>query len=193
MNRHPSRTTRRAFFVRSGAVLGARVTAAVPAMAAAPAPSASAEAADREALRELHATFLRCVESARPAEALDLFDPHARLELSAPPVIGTAAIAHFFASRYASGDAPLRHTAYRRGATQPPDVIELRDGGTRATATFATEAELCTPLAATCTAAQMARLQGNVAERRWQPGRFDVSYVRSARGWRITDLRWSAA
>ncbi len=81
-------------------------------------------------------------------------------------------------------------SAWRHAGGLTPSDVEAN--GTQATATFHAEAEVCEPLAATCTAAQMARLQGNVASRHWQSGRFDAHYVKGTAGWKIADLRWSA-
>ena len=41
------------------------------------------------------------------------------------------------------------------------------------------------PLRGTSTIAQMARLQGHVADRRWESGHFEARYTRTVEGWRI--------
>jgi hypothetical protein len=46
-------------------------------------------------------------------------------------------------------------------------------------------------LPADSTLAQMARLQGQMAERHWEAGRFEARYVKSAGQWQITALRFT--
>jgi hypothetical protein len=192
MNDRQGKTTRRSFFVNGGALIGAGVAAAGTALAGATPTTAGNPAGEREAIRALHARFLRHVEAGEHAAAAALFDSRARLVLTGPEVRGERAIREFLAAQ-ATPDATVFHTAYRRSAAQADDAILIEESGTRATATFLAEAELCTPLAATCTAAQMARLQGNVSNRHWQSGRFDARYVKDTSGWKIAELRWSTA
>jgi hypothetical protein len=84
------------------------------------------------------------------------------------------------------------HSAYRQRTSQPSDVLTFSDDGLQATATFDVEAEICTPLQDDCTAAQMARLQGNVADHRWENGRFEARYVKTRGQWKISSLRYIA-
>jgi hypothetical protein len=46
------------------------------------------------------------------------------------------------------------------------------------------------PLHDTSTAAQMARLQGQLAERRWESGRLEAGYVNTDAGWKIAKLKY---
>lgn len=183
------KTSRRSFFVNGGALLGAGLASAGTVLAGTPAAASTDHAAARETIRALHARFLRHVSTGEHAAAAALFAPDARLELGAPAVRGAQAIHQFFAS----DDATARHGAYRIPAASAEDAITVDASGASATATFGAEAELCVPLAATCTVAQMARLQGNVESRYWQPGRFDARYAKHPDGWKIADLRWSAS
>jgi len=52
---------------------------------------------------------------------------------------------------------------------------------------------LSTPLQQDCTAAKMARLQGQVADRRWQAGRLEGQYVKRGGEWKIASLKYLAA
>ncbi len=56
---------------------------------------------------------------------------------------------------------------------QQQDLVAIAADGAQATATFHCDVEFSVPLPADSTLAQMARLQGQVAERHWQAGRFD--------------------
>ena len=46
------------------------------------------------------------------------------------------------------------------------------------------------PLHDNSTAAQMARLQGQLAERRWESGRLEAGYVNTDAGWKIAKLEY---
>jgi len=196
MSNDQGKTSRRAFFLNGGAVLGAGLAATGTALAAAPVAASAGDAAIRETIRALHARFLRHLSSGEIAAAAALFAPDARLELGAPVVRGARAIRRLLEANAttapASDDTAARHGAYRVPGAAADDAITVHADGAAASATFGAEAELCVPLAATCTVAQMARLQGNVESRHWQPGRFDVRYAKLPDGWKIADLRWSA-
>jgi hypothetical protein len=161
------KSTRRAFFVSGGAVLGAGVAAtAAAAGLAAPAgdgTASSGSAEDREAIRQLHLAFV------------------ARLENQADMAAGTLF------------DEPLQLNAYRQTTSQQKDEVTVSEDGLRATARFHCEVELCTPLQDDCTAAQMARLQGLMASRRWESGRFEASYVKTRGQWKMTAVSYVRA
>lgn len=200
-------TSRRVFFLRGGAVLGAGVATSVGAGAVA-ADAASltqphaqqiadlrarlAGLEDREAIRQIHLAFTAMVESGNPAAAAELFDDDAQLRLGAAVARGKAAIRDLIASQGRGTAAGVVHSAYRHGAAQAGDAVTLDAGGLSASAVFQVQAELCTPLSGDCTAAQMARLQGNVADRRWEAGRFDAKYVRTQGQWKLASLAYHA-
>jgi hypothetical protein len=200
-----SRHSRRSFFVRSGAVLGAGVGAVVAtgASAAVSATPASEElkqlrqqlddGADREAIRQLHLAFTTLIELQTYEAAADLFDESARLDLSGVSATGKAAIVQLFVDRYRHQNGAALHSAYRRNALQQRDALTLSEDRLQATATFHVEVELCTPLQADCTVAQMARLQGHVADRRWEAGRFEATYVKTRGEWKIASLGYMAS
>lgn len=86
------------------------------------------------------------------------------------------------------------HSAYRQNAAQRKDRVSISAQPQQASATFHTEVQISTPLLGDSTVAQMARLQGQVAERRWESGRFDARYVKVHGGaWKMTALRYSPA
>jgi hypothetical protein len=155
------KSTRRAFFLNGGAVLGAGVAATAGAVGLAPPAAAAgkpgAGAEDREAIRQLLLAFIARLENESDA-ASPLFDEQ----------LG----------------------AYRQTASQLKDEVRLSEDGLRATATFHCEVELCTPLQDDCTAAQMARLQGLMASRRWESGRFEASYVKTRGQWTMESVAY---
>src|SRR5688572_13334348 len=123
-----TRSTRRAFFMKGGAVLGAGVATAVGAAPSVPENAASpgdelnrlrqqlASVDDREAIRRLHLAFASFVEQQRYDAAAELFDEHAHLDLSGARADGKADIAKLFAHLYRDQNASVFHNAYRQGA-----------------------------------------------------------------------------
>ena len=155
-------STRRAFFVNGGAVLGAGVATTVGASALRPEPVARGSAEDREAIRQLHLGLMARLENQSAEVPANLFDEQGRVQLG----------------------------AYRQTPSQQKDEVRLSEDGLQATATFHCEVELCTPLQEDCTAAQMARLQGLMASRRWESGRFEASYVKTRGQWKMESLSY---
>jgi hypothetical protein len=194
---------RRAFFLRGGAVLGAGV--ATTAAAAALLPDASPTVADRaqelqreltrhqdrESIRQLHLAFTAAVEKQAYEAAVELFEADAALNLSGLTALGKPAITRLFATQYRQQQARVVHSAYRQSPLQQQDLIAIAADGTHAIATFHCDVELSAPLPADSTLAQMARLQGQVAERHWEAGRFEARYVKSSGQWQITALQFT--
>jgi hypothetical protein len=204
MTEAKTRSSRRAFFVSGGAVLGAGVATAVGASAVASEKALPVEEQlkqlrdqlagleDREAIRRLHLAFASFVEQQRYEAAAELFDDRACLDLSGVTATGKSDIAKVFSHQYRDQHAPAFHSSYRQTTSQQQDSVALSEDRLSATATFHTEVELCTPLQSDCTAATMARLQGNVADRRWESGRFEAKYVKAEGQWKVASLRYQA-
>jgi hypothetical protein len=200
-----NRSSRRAFFLSSGAVLGAGVATAVGASAAVPESAMSVEEQlkqlreqlanldDREAIRGLYLAFAGFIEQQRYEAAAELFDEHADLDLSGVSAGGKSEIAKLFEHQYRGQNASVLHSAYRRSASQQQDSVTLSQDRQRASGTFHTEVDLCTPLQSDCTAATMARLQGNVADHRWEAGRFEAEFVKAEGQWKVASLRYQVA
>jgi predicted SnoaL-like aldol condensation-catalyzing enzyme len=149
--------------------------------------------ADREAIRQLHRSFTSLIESQRYELAAELFDERAYLQLSGVSASGKRAILRLFADQYRHQNAAAIHSAYRQGTLQQGDTVTLSEDRLQAAATFHVEVELCTPLQGDCTAAQMARLQGHVADRRWESGRFEGQYVKTRGQWQMASLTYLAS
>ncbi len=188
--------TRRSFFLRGGALLGAGVATSVGAKAlmADPAPAVPEllqSAIDGESIRQLHLTFTDLMENQAYEAATELFHEQAQLNLTGITAAGKPAIARLFAVQYRQQQAAVMHSAYRQTASQRKDRVTLSDDRQQAEASFHTEVQISAPLQGDCTAAQMARLQGQVADRRWESGRFDVQYVKVQGSWKMASLRYT--
>ncbi len=196
--------TRRTFFLRSGALLGAGVATTAAAAALLPATASSAadrlqvlqrELAaqqDRETIRQLQLAFTRAVANQAYEAAAELFVPAADLHLSGLSASGQPAIARLFAIQYRQQRAYVIHSAYRQNQFQHRDLVSIAADGVHAMGTFYSDVELSTPLPTGSTLAQMARLQGQVAERRWESGRFEAQYVKTGGQWKMAALRYFA-
>jgi hypothetical protein len=195
-------SSRRAFFVTGGAVLGTGVATTV-AVATLTSDSASPleeqlkqlrqqleGMEDREAIRQLHREFTALVENQAYESAAGLFDEPACLNLSGVSAMGKPAILQLFVDQYRHQKAAAIHGAYRQSNSQHKDAVTVSEDRLQATATFHTEVELHTPLQGDCTVAQMARLQGHVADRRWETGRFEAQYLRTRGQWRMVSLSY---
>jgi hypothetical protein len=200
-----TRSSRRAFFLHGGAVLGAGVATTVGASAlAAESPMPPDEqlkqlreqldgVEDREAIRQLHLAFATLIEQHSYEAAVELFDEQAHLDLSGVSATGKPAILQLFGHQYRHQNAAAIHNAYRPNSSQQRDAVTLSENRLQATATFHVDVEVCTPLRADCTAATMARLQGHVAERRWEAGRFEAKYVKTRSEWKMASLSYLAS
>jgi hypothetical protein len=186
-----SKTSRRRFFTQGGAVLGAGVATTVGATALKPDDSVKRlhEMEEREAIRQLHLAFTSLIEQEEYEAAAKLFDEQGELDLNGVRAAGKHAIVKQVSDR----NAAVFHRAYRQSTSQQSDTMTLSEDRTRASATFNIEVELCTPLQDDCTAATMARLQGNVGDLRWENGRFEAKYVKTRGEWKMASLVYRAA
>jgi hypothetical protein len=196
--------SRRAFFTTGGAVLGAGVATTVGAATLTSDSASPLEEQltklrqqlegmeDCEAIRQLQRELTTLVENQSYESAAELFDEQAHLDLSGVSATGKPAILQLFVDQYRHQKAAAIHSAFRQSNSQHKDAMTVSEDRLQATATFHTEVELCTPLRGDCTVAQMARLQGQVADRRWESGRFEAKYVRTRGQWRIVSLSYLA-
>jgi hypothetical protein len=163
-----TKSSRRAFFLQGGAVLGAGVATAA---AATPAGNTQplnedlrtlqqqlALAQDREAIRQLHLAFAGRVEDKSLEVGQDLFI-----------------------------------VRLRPNHLQQKDALVLTADGLQATATYHVDVALGTPLLGDSTVAQMARLQGQMASLRWESGRIEARYVKSKGQWKVASLDYQSS
>jgi SnoaL-like domain len=174
--------SRRAFFLQGSAALGAGAAALAHAGAASGTQQTQSQpgdaAADREAIRLLQQTFMTLIENQDYDAAAQLFEPRARQQ---------------FDDEYRRQDGEARHGAYRSGRSRLADSVTVNESRDRATGNFHVEVEWHTPLHEDCTAAQMARLMGQVADRRWEAGRFAAQFVKTEGRWRFSELSYRPA
>jgi gas vesicle protein len=196
------KSSRRDFFLKGGAAIGASVggvAAMVNANAATPDLNSTSSdqleltvLKEREAIRQLQQRFTAAIENQSYQAAAALFHDHAQFELSGANASGKAAIAKLLTEQYRNQTAHTLHSAYRQCASQAQDKITLSNSS-KANATFHIEAELCTPLQGNSTLVQMARLQGQMESRHWESGRFEAEYAKDGDQWKITALRYATA
>lgn len=156
--------SRRAFFLRGGAALGAGVAGTAAASSLAPPPPAAdadlqrrlGELQDREAIRELHQALLARVEQATGAGAL------------------------------------ATHLGYRGNAQQALDAVRISADGRHAVALWHVDVKVATPLQGDSTAAQMARLQGQHESVHWESGRLQERYEKRDGQWHLASLQYLA-
>ena len=150
-------------------------------------------AAEREAIRRLHLTLLAHVEQRDFAGAAAMFAAADGWRASGLGDDSAAQSACGQDSAHSGSRRIVAHTAYRQTSAQRLDEIALSEDGAQATARFHVEAEVCTPIQGDCTAAQMARLQGNVASRHWESGRFEMKLAKTQGNWKIVSLAYERA
>jgi hypothetical protein len=149
------KTSRRSFFLKGSAALGAGVAAASGASAKPLSPAVAEQ--DREAIRRLHLAFIAAAEVQASEAALPT------------------------------------HQAYRSNALQEHDLLVFGKSGLEATATWHVDVKIGMPLQGDSTIAQMARLQGMLADVRWEAGRLQARYVKSGGRWQIAALEYLAS
>lgn len=194
-------SSRRAFFLKGGAALGAgiatgtgasvvlsRVTPPDPVAVSIQAQLASAQ--EREAIRQLHLEFTRLIETHDFEAAADLFEDGAELALSGETAKGRPEIQALFANGYRNQTVATLHDAYRANTQQQQDRIDVSDDLQHARATWHVDVAVGVPLQDDSTAAQMARLQGQLADRRWESGMLEARYVKSGARWRMATLKY---
>jgi hypothetical protein len=198
-----TRSSRRVFLTQGGAALSAAVTATAGAAALKPGEVTSgneeleqlrrqvALVEDREAIRRLHLAFTSLIGTQRYEAAAELFDERARLQLSGVSATGRQAIEQLFAAQYRWQTAATLHSAYRQNGLQQ-DAVTVSDDRLQATAIFHIDVLLSTPLRGDSTIVEMARLQGHVADRRWEAGRLEATYVKTAGQWKVASLDYHA-
>jgi hypothetical protein len=193
--------SRREFFLQGSAALSAGVAATAGASVLKGSASADgnvlhrqlAELQDREAIRQLQLSFAALVEKQNYEAAADLFADEAQLDLSGVSASGKSAIQLLFSEQYRQQRAAVLHSAYRANALQQADALAISDDRQHATAMYHVDVALCSPVQGECTAAQMARLQGNAASQHWEAGRFIAKYVKTRGQWKMASLNFLSA
>lgn len=183
------RTSRRAFFTKGSAVIGAGV-ALTGTVLADDSVATDHNAADREAIRQVQAVFAASVETRQWENAVALFAPKAHLQLATNAAQGVPAIRQLFTQQYAGQKVDSLHNAYRPNALQLQDRVSVATDGLHAQATWHVDVQVISPLRGDCTIAQMARMQGQMGDMRWESGLLEASYVRRDGRWLMDGLAY---
>jgi hypothetical protein len=193
------KNSRRSFFLQGGAALGAGVATAVGATNTLHQQPASLDAQqlarlqDHEAIRQLQLAYADLMENQDYAAAAELFDSQATLQLSGACASGKAAIHQLLTEQYRDQTATVLHCAYRPNGMQSRDALTVDVDGRQATAALHVDVALVTALQGDFTIAQMARQQGQLADRRWESGIIEAQYVKTGGTWKIASLRYAAS
>jgi hypothetical protein len=165
------KTSSRRNFLKQGAMLAVPLAAAAPAavMADDGLKSRLAKLENEAAIRNLHQTWLRHVNTAATDQARALFaDP-----------------------KGAAFDPTVRRIAADHEAE--PDAFEVAPDVKSATGRFHCSVEIETPIAQDCTLAQMAHAQGTGFIRRTERRVLKVDYVKASGAWAIVRAEFSPA
>jgi len=176
MNTDTTNSTRRSF-LKGSALFAAPLAAAVPAALVADdgLKARVARLEDEAAIRELHQTWLR------------------RVNTRTDHVTGAAdAAAQLFADpERAAFDKALRGIAADHAGE--PDVIEVAADGKSAAGRFHCNVDFETALAQDCTLAKMAHAQGDGFVRRTERRVLNVTYVKTGGAWAIKKIEFAPA
>lgn len=165
------KTSSRRNFLKRSALLAVPLATAAPAVVMADdgLKSRLAKLENEAAIRELHQTWLRRINTGAVDRAKALFaDPN---------------IAAF--------DPTVRRIAADHAAEL--DAIEVAQDGKTATGRFHCSVEIETPIAQDCTLAQMARAQGTDFVRRTERRVLNVRYVKASGSWAIVRAEFASA
>lgn len=164
------KTSSRRNFLKQGALLAVPLATAAPAVLADDGvTSRLAKLENEAAVRKLHQTWLRRINTGAADEAKALLaDP-----------------------KSAAFDPTVRRIAADHEAE--PDAIEVAPNGRSATGRFHCSVEIETPLAQDCTLAQMAHAQGTGFVRRTERRVLKVDYVKASGAWAIARAEFASA
>jgi hypothetical protein len=167
MNKLESKSSRRAFFLQGGAALGAGV-ATTGAAAAISAKTSPAQDQMDQLQRQLALTEDR--------EAIR------QLYLALTGQIETRT--------YEQGAGKPTILRLRPNHLQLKDTLVFSEDRLQAAAVYHVDVALATPLQGDSTIVQMARLQGHMADHRWEAGKLEARYVKAQDKWQLASLSY---
>ena len=176
MNTDTTNSTRRSF-LKGSALLAAPLAAAVPAALVADdgLKARLAQLEDEAAIRELHQTWLRRINT-RTEHSTGAADAATQLFADLEP---------------AAFDKALRGIAADHAGEL--DVIEVAADGKSAVGRFHCNVDFETALAQDCTLARMAHAQGGGFVRRTERRVLNVDYVKASGAWAIKKIEFAPA
>jgi len=163
-------TSTRRSFLKGGALLAAPLAAALPAAVVADdrLRARLAKLENEAAIRELHQTWLRRINTGAGAAATPLFAD----------------------SEGAAFDQGVRSIAADHAGQ--PDAIEVAADGQSAAGRFHCAVEIETTIAQDCTLARMAHAQGGGFVRRTERRVLKVEYVKASGAWAIAKVEFAS-
>lgn len=191
---------RRAFLLHGGVGLGALASAASLA-AAVPAVAATDEleqlrdalacVKDREAVEALQLNFLHAIALSHGQGVGALFHPEGWMKLHGVVATGGEAVEALFTDAAAGRTSHPWHRLYRTVPMRQLSGVKFGADANQASANYAVEALLCVPLEGDCTAAQMARQQGqHLADTRREHGTLVATYIKNNGDWQIGSMEY---
>jgi hypothetical protein len=202
MQKNEVNKTRRSFFLKGTAALGAGLASAGAGAFTLFDPSQSVQEQmnelyqrlgtleDREALNHLYLTLTTLLENRAYDAVAELFTEDASVELHDINLTGKDAVKKLFMKEYNEQKISAMHTAHRRDQTQKKDLISVGGNRKQAHASFYNQVLICKPIRGQSVLADMARQQGMTAQSYWENGRYDISFILIHDQWRISGLRY---
>ena len=193
--------SRRAFFLKGTAALGAGLVSAGAGAATlfdsfqnrqqmSQLQQKLSNLEDKEVLEHLHLAFTTMLENRTFDEVTDLFTEDAVVALSGIKLTGKAAVKKLFMEEYKNREISCLHTAHRRDQSQNQNLISVSDDRKRASASFYNQVLICTPVRWQSALAEMARQQGMTTQSYWENGRYDMAFTRVRDQWQISRLSY---
>lgn len=195
-------TSRRSFFLKGTAAIGAGLVSAGTGAAALIDSSQSPQQQmrqlqqelsrleDRETLRHLHLKFTSLLENKAFGAVVELFTENAKVEMHSTRLAGKASVKELFMEGYKNQTIPSMHTAHRRDQSQKKDLISVGEDRKSANGSFYSQVLICAPIRGQSALADMARQQGMTAQSYWENGRYDIVFARVRDQWRIRSLSY---
>jgi len=196
-------TSRRAFFLKGSAAIGATLATATAGATSLLDPTLPlqqqlaslhqqlATFSDIDALRHLHQAYSAALENQAYATVVELFTDDATVEVYGQRYQGKqTGIRQLFVDQYGTQQAAAMHTAFRQDQSQRLDQVSVDAQRQLASATFHSLVEVSKPLQEQSVLEQMARQQGMHASSSWEQGRFVVACQQVAGQWLISKLEY---
>jgi hypothetical protein len=207
--REQPRAGRRSFVWRVGAGVSAVLASAVPGISGVRVDGGSRsrssveELTDRLALledelaiRRLHETFERCLDSGLYEDVVDLFTEDGEVAFNGGVFEGKEeGVRRLYVDRFGPSRAGRRMEVppgFQAGGTRQAAVVTVATDRRSAVARFPYSIHVGAPIVPDSHLARMARLHGGGILRWWEAGTYEVSYAKDASdgGWRIGRLEY---
>jgi len=202
MKKNEVNKSRRSFFLKGTAVLGAGLASASAGAATLFDSSQTMQQQmnqlqqklstleDREALKHLHLAFTTLLENKAYDAVVELFAEDTIVELHGINLAGKAAVKKLFMEEYKEQKTSFLHTAHRQDQSQKQDLVSVSEDHKQANASFYNQVLISTPIRGQSVLVDMARQQGMTAQSYWENGRYDIAFTRINDQWQISRLSY---